>query len=107
MRSDLEASKFDKDKWASELSPILNLWKKLNQGSQLIQMKVSPPLEREGQDPAASFILLERYSAIHLVQTVHSSLSSLSKVIRGTQLLTPEVQKMAASLLKQEVRLVT
>ena len=31
MRSDLEASKFDKEKWSTELSPILNLWKKLNQ----------------------------------------------------------------------------
>ena len=31
MRSNLEASKFDKEKWSTELSPILNLWKKLNQ----------------------------------------------------------------------------
>ena len=31
MRSDLEAHKFDKEKWSTELSPILNLWKKLNQ----------------------------------------------------------------------------
>ena len=36
MRSDLEAYKFDKDKWSTELSPILNLWKKLNQVSQLV-----------------------------------------------------------------------
>lgn len=33
MRSNLEASKFDKEKWSTELSPILNLWKKLNQVS--------------------------------------------------------------------------
>ena len=33
MRSNLEASKFDKEKWSAELSPILNLWKKLNQVS--------------------------------------------------------------------------
>ena len=31
MRSDLEAHKFDKERWSTELSPILNLWKKLNQ----------------------------------------------------------------------------
>lgn len=29
-RADTKASKFDKDVWASELGPILNLWKKLN-----------------------------------------------------------------------------
>ena len=33
MRSNLEAHKFDKEKWSTELSPILNLWKKLNQVS--------------------------------------------------------------------------
>ena len=31
MRSDVIAHKFDKEKWSVELSPILNLWKKLNQ----------------------------------------------------------------------------
>ena len=29
-RPDVKASKFDKDVWAAELGPILNLWKKLN-----------------------------------------------------------------------------
>ena len=30
-RADVKASKFDKDLWANELGPILNVWKKLNQ----------------------------------------------------------------------------
>ena len=29
-RADAKASKFDKDVWANELGPLLNLWKKLN-----------------------------------------------------------------------------
>ena len=29
-RADTKASKFDKDVWATELGPVLNLWKKLN-----------------------------------------------------------------------------
>ena len=29
-RADVKASKFDKEVWATELGPILNLWKKLN-----------------------------------------------------------------------------
>lgn len=37
-------------------------------------------------------------------QSIHHSLAALSKVIRGTQLLTPEVQKLATALLNQEVR---
>lgn len=39
-----------------------------------------------------------------LPQSIHQSLAALSKVIRGTQLLTPEVQKLATALLNQEVR---
>lgn len=35
-RSDAKATKFDKDVWAAELGPILNLWKNLNQVCWLI-----------------------------------------------------------------------
>lgn len=105
-RSDTKANKFDKEVWANELGPVLNLWKKLNQGVQLIQMKVAPPAEKAGNEsPIISFILLERYNAIKLVQTVHGSLATLSKVIRGTQLLNKDVQNLAAALLNQETPL--
>ncbi|XP_022103094.1 cytoplasmic dynein 2 heavy chain 1-like isoform X1 [Acanthaster planci] len=106
-RLDETAVKFDIDRWNTELGPILNLWKKLNQGSQLIQMKLQPPSEKSGnsESPVTSFIQLERYNAITLVQFVHSTLAALSKVIRGTTLLTSEVQKLASLLLKQETPL--
>ena len=68
-------------------------------------MKVAPPTEKSANEsPIISFILLERYNAIRLVQTVHQSLAALSKVIRGTQLLNKDVQNLAAALLNQEVR---
>ena len=67
-------------------------------------MKVAPPKEKYGSStPLVSFLQLEKYSAIKLVQFVHSSLASLSKVIRGTQLLTNEIQALAAALMNQEV----
>lgn len=102
-RADVKASRFDKEVWGNELSPILNLWKKLNQGSNLIKMKISMPTDKTGsQTPILAFLLLERYNGVRLVQSIHFSLAALSKVIRGTQLLTSEVQKLAASLLEQE-----
>ncbi|XP_043928516.1 cytoplasmic dynein 2 heavy chain 1 isoform X1 [Protopterus annectens] len=100
-RSVTAGSKFDREVWSNELSPVLNLWKKLNQGSNLIHQKVSSPSERQGS-PSLSFILLEQFNAIRLVQSVHQSLAALSKVIRGTSLLTSEVQKLASALLDQE-----
>ena len=42
MRSAEGTTKFERDKWNAQLSPVLNLWKKLNTGSNsFIQAKVS------------------------------------------------------------------
>ncbi|XP_034023634.1 cytoplasmic dynein 2 heavy chain 1 [Thalassophryne amazonica] len=100
-RSVAAGSKFDRELWSHGLSPILNLWKKLNQGSTLIHQKATPPAEGHGS-PILSFITLEQFNSISLVQSIHHSLAALSKVIRGTHLLTPEVQKLATALLNQE-----
>ncbi|KAF1521633.1 Cytoplasmic dynein 2 heavy chain 1, partial [Eudyptes sclateri] len=100
-RSVTAGCKFDREIWSTELSPILNLWKKLNQNSNLIHQKVSPPVEQQGS-PILSFITLEQFNAIRLVQSVHQSLASLSKVIRGTSLLSSEVQRLASALLNQK-----
>ncbi|KAF0030538.1 hypothetical protein F2P81_017269 [Scophthalmus maximus] len=100
-RSVATGSKFDRELWSNGLSPVLNLWKKLNQGSTLIHQKVATPAEGHGS-PVLSFITLEQFNAIRLVQSIHQSLAALSKVIRGTQLLTPDVQKLATALLNQE-----
>uniref|UniRef100_A0A8C7DMK0 Dynein cytoplasmic 2 heavy chain 1 n=1 Tax=Oncorhynchus kisutch TaxID=8019 RepID=A0A8C7DMK0_ONCKI len=100
-RSVAAGSKFDREIWSNGLSPVLNLWKKLNQGSSLIHQKVAPPTEGQGS-PVLSFIVLEQFNAIRLVQGIHQSLAALSKVIRGTSLLTADVHKLATALLNQE-----
>ncbi|KFM70535.1 Cytoplasmic dynein 2 heavy chain 1, partial [Stegodyphus mimosarum] len=99
------ADKFDVHRWNVELSPILVLWKKLNQGSQIIHLQLTPPQfdkEMEEEPPVLSFIRLEYYSGVRLVQNVHSSLASISKVIRGAILLTDDIHTLATSLLKHE-----
>ncbi|MXQ96699.1 hypothetical protein E5288_WYG013272 [Bos mutus] len=100
-RSVTAGCKFDREIWSNELSPVLNLWKKLNQNSNLIHQKLLPPNDRQGS-PILSFIILEQFNAIRLVQSVHQSLAALSKVIRGTTLLSSEVQKLASALLNQK-----
>lgn len=100
MRSVIGAAKFEREKWQKELTPILNLWKKLNSGSSMLQMKLQAPSSATG-DPIQSFVELEYFNGVKLIQTVHKSLSGLSKVIRGTALLDEKVSKLADSLLKQ------
>ena len=101
MRSVAGGSKFEREKWNKELTPILNLWKKLNQGSSLLQMKLHPPTAGE-KDPMKAFIELEFYNGVTLLQSIHKALSGLSKVIRGSALLDEKVSKLADSLLRQE-----
>ena len=72
------------------------------QGSELISKKLSLPSEKQ-ESPVLAFISLERYNAVRLVQTVHSSLADLNKVLRGASLLTTDVQSLAAALLRHEV----
>ncbi|XP_050986096.1 LOW QUALITY PROTEIN: cytoplasmic dynein 2 heavy chain 1 [Labeo rohita] len=100
-RSVAAGSKFDREIWSNALSPVLNLWKRLNQGSSLIHQKVTLPSEGVGS-PVLSFVQLEQFNAVRLVQSIHQSLASLSKVIRGTSLLTADVHKLATALLNQE-----
>ncbi|XP_075274100.1 cytoplasmic dynein 2 heavy chain 1 isoform X3 [Opisthocomus hoazin] len=100
-RSVTAGCKFDREVWSTELSPVLNLWKKLNQNSNLIHQKLSSPVEQQGS-PVLSFVTLEQFNAIRLVQSVHQSLASLSKVIRGTSLMSSEVQRLASALLNQK-----
>ena len=40
---------------------------------------------------------------MHLAQHVHSTLASLAKVIKGTQLLTNDVEALAVALMRQQV----
>jgi dynein heavy chain 2 len=92
--------KFEKEKWQVELTPILNLWKKLNQGTGILQLKIQQP---NGQDnnPMKAFIELEFFNGVSLIQNIHKSLAGLSKVIRGTNLLTGKVINLASCLLQQ------
>ena len=67
-------------------------------------MRVQPPTEDGSLSPIQSFLQLERYNGIQLVQTIHENLASLSKVIRGVSLITNEIQEYAKDLLQNEVR---
>ena len=101
MLSTESVSKFDKEKWQAELTPILNLWKKLNQGTGMLQAKIQQPTGHES-NPMKAFIELEYFNGVALLQHVHKSLAGISKVIRGTHFLTEKIASTAASLLQQE-----
>ncbi|GAB6032228.1 Cytoplasmic dynein 2 heavy chain 1 [Chamberlinius hualienensis] len=101
LRTNEIIEKFDREKFHSELSPILNLWKKLNQNSKMVKASVDPP-DGSGE-PLTSVIQLEYFNAVKLVQYIHSTLASVSKVLRGIIVMVGDVAKLVQSLLHQEI----
>ena len=80
MRQSAEgAAMFERDKWSTELSPILNLWKKLNSGpSSLVQVKVSAPKGSGRKESQGGFIWI--FSVVFRQQ----KLVDFPKVIKRT-----------------------
>uniref|UniRef100_A0A673L2V3 Dynein heavy chain AAA lid domain-containing protein n=1 Tax=Sinocyclocheilus rhinocerous TaxID=307959 RepID=A0A673L2V3_9TELE len=89
-RSVAAGSKFDQEIWSNALSPVLNLWKCLNQGSSLIHQKVAPPSEGVSS-PVLSFVQLEQ-----------ACTNRWPCSVRGTSLLTADIHKLVTALLNQE-----
>jgi dynein heavy chain 2, cytosolic len=100
-RPDAVLDRFDRDKWLSELTPLLALWKKLVGDTGLKDAKAGdvPP----DASPVQAFVLLERAAGVRLVQRIHGQLRELSRVLRGAQLLTPQVRTLVSALLRLEV----
>lgn len=72
-------------------------------------MKVPQVVEGSGERnnemalPVVLFVTLEYHDAVVLVQQVHKSLATLSKVIRGTILPSSDVVQLADSIINQQV----
>jgi dynein heavy chain 2 len=99
-RSELQSNKFDRQLWLKELSPVLSLWKHLNQGRDLLKARV--PLPTADTTPVVGFVELEQYNAVQLIQQVHKDLEDLTKIIKGTALLTPGIRAIALALLNRD-----
>ena len=79
----LKTSTFNRELWSKELSPVLQTWKKLNQQSKIINSKLTNPKNVCDLPPVHQFVHSEVNNSIKIVQSVHQTLASLSKVIRG------------------------
>ena len=56
-----------------------------------LQLKLQTP-QGENTNPIKSFVELEYYNGISVLQNVHKSLAGVSKVIRGSSLLDEKVE---------------
>uniref|UniRef100_A0A914XX81 Cytoplasmic dynein 2 heavy chain 1 n=1 Tax=Panagrolaimus superbus TaxID=310955 RepID=A0A914XX81_9BILA len=88
---------FSREVWNTELSSILGLWKRLNQGSTLHSMDLPEAVPSE--DPIAEVLSLEFVHAISLMKAIHLSLTLISKVIKGVLLPDSKTIETAQSLM--------
>ncbi|XP_028968661.1 cytoplasmic dynein 2 heavy chain 1 [Galendromus occidentalis] len=89
------------ERWNRGVGPLLALWKKLNEGLSIHQQKIDE-FGSESESPLETFVSNEWSSAVRLVQTIHHNLSEISKIIRGTALVTSASSSIAEQLLRLE-----
>ena len=56
------------------------------------------------ESPVSSFVKLERFNALKLINTIHQSLTALAKVLKGKAMITTDIRQLASALLKREVK---
>lgn len=94
-----DSLKFDREEWSAKLGPLWNLWQTMFK-SDLLRLKGT---STDSEDPLESFVSREAISACQLLESVHSSLEGISKVLAGTGLMTSTVEEDAKHLLSNEV----
>lgn len=97
-----EGSRFNREKWSSELSPLIGVWNKIMSNHQSI---LEYKLKGNNVDaaPLDAFVLMECEKAHNLVKYVNSEILSLTKVINGSVLLSPKISALGNSLLRSQV----
>jgi dynein heavy chain 2 len=106
--SDAEASKYDREKWRTQLGPVMELWQQLVSSSPGVVSKKagrdstsqsSHANNKKVNDPVDDFVAMEYELAGEICSVVDASLSGLKKVLFGSGLLTPAIQVAATALL--------
>uniref|UniRef100_A0A914HVR0 Cytoplasmic dynein 2 heavy chain 1 n=1 Tax=Globodera rostochiensis TaxID=31243 RepID=A0A914HVR0_GLORO len=111
---------FSKRLWNDSLGPILSLWKKLNQQNpQLLQSaqeeqkqrpisasrseKAHPTVSGHEEDPLVEMLQLEFVYSLKMLHCIHSSLSAISRAIKGVNLPEKCTIELAQSLINFQI----
>ena len=92
---------FDRERWRAALSPVLGLW------AELIKRPGARGSDASRVDPKADsvelFVMKEVKLIGDVVAWIDGQLNALKRVVNGTGLLTPAIQKQASALIASEV----
>jgi len=97
-----EELRFDKEKWTEQLGPLLQLWQNVFRVEVFKSVRVGRE-ELRAPDPVDQFVYMEMVSVKQILAFVNESITSLIKVLQGSEMLTPKIQTEATALLKNSV----
>ncbi|KAL0028751.1 hypothetical protein WJX79_004868 [Trebouxia sp. C0005] len=92
---------YERMRWAAQLRPLLRLWESLFPSVPNLAHLALPATA--SSSPLDAFLASEAGFAQQLVTTVSISLASLSEVVLGSTVLTPQVQELGCILLTNQV----
>lgn len=99
MRVNSDDMKFDREKWSFSLQPLINMWKTLHKQLRDGGVPAIKPQQLNTDDPIASFVFAETFSAFQMVDKIEESIDGINKVLFGSGLLTSDIQSEATILL--------
>jgi len=99
-----EELRFDKEKWSQQLGPICQLWNTLFRMEDYSQIRISQQ-DLSSPDPIQAFVYMEMSQVVEILMNVNDSISSISAVLQGTEMLTTSTEMEAIALLKGTVPL--
>lgn len=95
-----------KSDWHFEVQSVLNLWKALNKGANLIELPTSKHSTVDNnRQPVDAFYNQELNFAIRLLRNIHKSLAAVNHTIRGNTKPSPTVSDTVFHLLQLQVNI--
>ena len=84
------------------LGPLIQLWGSLYQ-SQVFEKVQIDQNQLNSPDPVESFVYMEIETVLEILTIVNESITTLQKILQGTEMLSAKSQKEATDLLKGQV----
>jgi len=113
------ATSFDREEWCRKLQPIIQGWEKLRQsggGDALLAKPTAGATQKRASDgsraealagsdlePVDMFVQLEEQRAFSIVSKVDKAIQNIAAVMSGSELLSPQVQAIASTLMEHRV----
>ena len=80
------------------LYPVCTLWSNIYKNENFSQIRISKK-DLETQDPVDQFVFMEVQAVVQVLRKVNDSIQAIIGVLNGTEMLTPNIETEATSLL--------